>query len=221
MLVLYKRQLVISFVQIMTDSRLLLLLLPFIVARRYECGYYKISKEKCEELGCIFLPYGSFSKCIFTTTPEDVLERNVIETPKTVSYFYVDAENGNDSWPGTENKPFKTILMSKIESKSHVFIKNGTYQNKNFGKGNNNGAVVSVQNKTDISFTPYPGHNPVIEFDGSAGFNLNNVTRIEISGFAIRGPNYSISKCEAEDDRLIKDPTLVNRFGTMKKLIAN
>ena len=56
---------------------------------------------------------------------------------------------------------------------------------------------------TDILLTNYPGHSPVIEFDGAGGISMGDVSRVEISGFEIVGPNRDITKDEALEDRLL------------------
>ena len=43
----------------------------------------------------------------------------------------------------------------------------------------------------------------MIEFDGAGGISMGEVSRVEISGFTIGGPNRDITKEEAEMDRLL------------------
>ena len=55
-----------------------------------------------------------------------------------------------------------------------VLVKNGTYRNPTFGNGGkNNGAALSVQNKHDVLITNFPGHSPIIQFDGSGGISMS------------------------------------------------
>ena len=75
---------------------------------------------------------------------------------------------------------------------------NGTYTNWRYGEGNlNNPAALAIQHTSDILISAYQDHVPRIEFDGSAGIQISNVTRIEITGFEIQGRNYEITYEEA------------------------
>ena len=106
----------------------------------------------------------------------------------------------------TEATAIKTFqkAMKIIQSKTEIIVKNGTYTNYNFGNGNkNNPAVFSINNLNNILIKNYPGHNPVIQFDGSGGIIMNEVCRVEIKGFEIIGPNNDITKNEAMADRLL------------------
>ena len=47
------------------------------------------------------------------------------------------------------------------------------------------------------------GHEPKIQFDGSGGISMNRVSKIEIKGLEIIGPNQNINKEESLADRLI------------------
>ena len=39
-----------------------------------------------------------------------------------------------------------------------------------------------IENYTDILLTNFPGHSPVIEFDGAGGISMTEMSRVEISG---------------------------------------
>ena len=51
----------------------------------------------------------------------------------------------------------------------------------------------------------------MIQFDGAAGITLRNVTRIEITGLEIVGPNNDITLEQAQADRLIKSKKFLGR----------
>ena len=40
-----------------------------------------------------------------------------------------------------------------------------------------------IQSYTDILLTNYPGHSPVIEFDGAGAISMTEMSRVEISGW--------------------------------------
>ena len=63
--------------------------------------------------------------------------------------------------------------------------------------------VLSLKDLTDVSIQNFPGHSPVIEFDGAGGISMSGVARIEISGLEIKGPNQKITKAQAQADRLL------------------
>lgn len=96
-----------------------------------------------------------------------------------------------------------------------VLVKNGTYRNWKWGQAGelSNPAVCSITSKSDVKITNFPGHSPRIEFDGSGGITLNGVTRVELSGFVIEGPNYRITQEEAQAHRLTQE----NYYSALKK----
>jgi len=88
---------------------------------------------------------------------------------------------------------------------------NGEYNNNNYGGGPNNGAVMTIKDKTDILVSNFPGHSPIIRFDGSGGIVMLNVQRVEITGLEIVGPNADITLEQAQADRLIKSKMFFGR----------
>ena len=54
-------------------------------------------------------------------------------------------------------------------------MKNGDYTNTNYGNGKDNGIACSIQEKTDILIINYPGHTPIIRFDGTGGISMSKV----------------------------------------------
>jgi parallel beta-helix repeat protein len=100
------------------------------------------------------------------------------------------ANNGLSS--GT---PFKTIQRAADLTLpgDTVFLMNGTYTNDCEGcvvasinrSGNTNGYIV---------YTNYPNHQPIIKFNGWAGFSIDEgAHHIEISGIRIKGNSKNIS----------------------------
>ena len=67
-----------------------------------------------------------------------------------------------------------------VISKSEIIVKNGDYTNPNYGNGNkDNGIVFNIKDKTDILIRNYPGHIPVIRFDGSGGISMKGVNTLK------------------------------------------
>jgi len=138
----------------------------------------------------------------------------VIDPPATDKTIFVDADNGNDDNDGlSEAAAVKTLKNAGniASSKTKILIRNGVYKNNNYGAGVNNGAAMAIKDKTDILVTAYPGESPVVQFDGAAGITMNNVSRVEISGLEVIGPNSEISLQEAQADRLIKSKKFLGR----------
>ena len=65
--------------------------------------------------------------------------------------------------------------ISVATSKTRIFVLNGTYNNNNYGGGDNNGPLMTIKDKTDILLTNYPGHFPVLKFDKSGGVVMIHV----------------------------------------------
>ena len=62
-------------------------------------------------------------------------------------------------------------------SQTEILVKNGEYTNSNFGNGKkDNGLVMHISDITDIRIANFPGHSPILRFDGSGGISMNNVT---------------------------------------------
>ena len=127
---------------------------------------------------------------------------DIVSPPLTENTIYVDGVNGSDSNDGlSEVSGFKTLkkAINVATNKTKIFVMEGEYNNNNFGGGVNNGAIMTIKDKTDILLTNYPDHSPVLRFDGSGGVVMLNVERVEIRGLEIIGPNAEISLAEAEE----------------------
>ncbi|MBI9098746.1 MAG: right-handed parallel beta-helix repeat-containing protein [Spirochaetaceae bacterium] len=84
--------------------------------------------------------------------------------------YYLDALNGSDDNPGTENAPFQSFegLWSHLTGGEIVYLKNGLYDDYLARQ------FFSFSNW--ISFKPYPGHNPKLgrlTFQGWNGIEAN------------------------------------------------
>ena len=132
--------------------------------------------------------------------------------------YYVSANNGSDSNNGSETTPFQTInrAISFVNPGGTIFVMNGTYQNNGYGTVDtatntnmNNNHVVTI-NKSGlegayITLKNYPGHSPLIQFDGRGGIVIsNNMNYIIIEGFEVVGPGASITYAEAYANREYK-----------------
>jgi len=102
--------------------------------------------------------------------------------------YYV-AKNGNDTNPGTESHPWKTIqkAASTLRPSDTVYVKAGTY---------NESIVIKRSGSNESSrivFSAYPGHTPVLDGKGKVSkwrgviySNAGNVNYITIDGFEIK-----------------------------------
>ena len=132
--------------------------------------------------------------------------------------YYVSANNGSDSNNGSETTPFKTInrAISFVNPGGTIFVMNGTYQNNGYGTVDtatntnmNNNHVVTINKSGSegayITLKNYPGHSPLIQFDGRGGIVIsNNMNYIIIEGFEVVGPGASITYAEAYANREYK-----------------
>ncbi len=111
---------------------------------------------------------------------------------------YVSALKGDDGNPGTEEMPLRTIqaAINLSGPGDTVFVMEGTYRNE----GTNNIAVFYDDHGTGkrwICLRNYPGHNPVLAFDGWDAVSIQGSSYIIISGLVIRGPLESLTLKEA------------------------
>lgn len=133
-------------------------------------------------------------------------------------FYYVSALIGSDSNNGSETAPFETInrAISLVNPGDTIFVMNGTYQNDGYGTVDtatntnmNNNHVVTI-NKSGtvgayITLKNYPGHSPLIQFDGRGGIVIsNNMNYIIVEGFEVVGPGASITYAEAYANREYK-----------------
>jgi hypothetical protein len=125
---------------------------------------------------------------------------NIISLGLCAKNYYVNSKNGNEKFDGLSiSRPKSTIQQASNATKpgDTVFVMNGTYSN--------DCAVCNVVNiaksgKKDkyIVYTNYPGHKPVIRFDGWAGILITNgASYIKINGFEVIGNNAKIKLANA------------------------
>ena len=132
--------------------------------------------------------------------------------------YYVSNETGSDGNDGLETSPFQTInrAISEVEAGGTVYVMEGTYRNQNYGTVDvsnyinmNNPHVVTI-NKSGtagayITLKNYPGHTPIIQFDGKGGIQIaNDMNYIIVEGFEVIGPSQAINYDMAMDNRAYK-----------------
>jgi parallel beta-helix repeat protein len=132
--------------------------------------------------------------------------------------YYVSHELGSDGNNGLETSPFQTInrAISEVEAGGTVYVMEGNYRNQNYGTVDpstntnmSNPHVVTI-NKSGlennyITLKNYPGHSPVIEFDGKGGIQIaNDMNYIIVEGFEVIGPSQAINYDMAMDNRAFK-----------------
>ncbi|MCC5790818.1 MAG: right-handed parallel beta-helix repeat-containing protein [Opitutales bacterium] len=127
--------------------------------------------------------------------------------------------NGNGLSPEEPIRAIAWAFNNAAEPGDTILVMEGVYRNGGFGSGNlNNGPAVYLNNSgtegSPIVLKNYPGHRPVIEFDGAGGMIANQLEHVEISGFHIIGPGSRITEEEAMDHRLdLPKPNYYNGRG--------
>lgn len=114
--------------------------------------------------------------------------------------YYVNAQTGKDENNGLSvHKPKKTLQQAASLTKpgDSVIVMNGTYTNEcnecnvlNIIKGGNA--------RNYVVYINYPGHHPVLKFNGWAGILVTNgASYVKIIGFEIVGNNASVTLAKA------------------------
>jgi rhamnogalacturonyl hydrolase YesR len=101
--------------------------------------------------------YGAATSAVATLT---------VDSPLVPGAYFVSVTNGNDSNPGTEASPYKTISkgLSKITSGGVVYVRAGTYALSS--KLSLSGTSASAANR--IRLWAYPGERPIIDSTGNS-----------------------------------------------------
>ena len=121
---------------------------------------------------------------------------------------YHVAVNGSDaSGNGTLGNPYATIQKAEqqVQPGDTVYVHEGTYRNSDFNDGDiweGNNLLSITANGTDsnpITFSPYPGDNVILEFDGTYAVIIRNSSYITFTGFEIKGIGDQITQMEADN----------------------
>ena len=127
--------------------------------------------------------------------------------PPTIFHtLYVNPTSGKNWNPGTASLPFQTLGKACQTATSHtaILLQSGTYNNHLFGTGaKDNPAVGQLRDLSDIVIAPDEGAEVEIKFDGSGGISMRNITRAEVRGLKVVGPNKELNYTVAMKDRLL------------------
>ena len=72
--------------------------------------------------------------------------------------------------------------MSKLRNATDKIL---LFRNAHYGESEDNQAVLPIRDLSDLLVTNYPGHSPVIRFDGVAGIQMNNVGFVLLVDFQL------------------------------------
>ena len=130
---------------------------------------------------------------------------------------YFVAPDGNDSNPGTEALPWRTIqkAANTLVAGDTVYIKNGTYYER----------VLPARSGTSnnyIIYSAYPGHSPIIHGSGvSSGykglFEVQTKSYIIISGLTVRDSKAAAIYVRKSNDIIIRDNNTEESVSTRLK----
>ncbi|MEH1845045.1 MAG: choice-of-anchor D domain-containing protein [Nostoc sp.] len=130
--------------------------------------------------------------------------------------YYVSG-TGNDKNNGLkEDQAFRTLQAAAnlVQAGDTVYVMNGTYEEKQYPTK----SILSIDQKhgteaAPITFTAYPGHNPVLK---SANFNAISITGssyIVIEGLTLIGANDQVTQAYAQSQKDNPDCVLTNGNG--------
>ncbi len=123
------------------------------------------------------------------------------------SNIFVSTTGDDSSGDGTIDNPFRTIghAAALALPGDTVFVRAGTYRNADFDDGDIWTGETVAQIECDgaennyITFTPHPGEEAIIEFDGTYGILVKNASYVRVVGFVFDGVADDISEQEAVD----------------------
>ncbi|WP_345953256.1 right-handed parallel beta-helix repeat-containing protein [Mucilaginibacter sp. PAMB04168] len=141
----------------------------------------------------------------------------ILWLPVAGKNYYVSSRTGNDSFNGQSPAKAKKHLQNAAtltKAGDTVFVMNGVYSNDcdvcdvlSITKG-------GKRNKY-VVFTNFPGHHPVIKFDGWAGISVKKgASYVRINGFEVVGDNANVKLAKA----LAQPQGCVNKKGTLDPL---
>jgi hypothetical protein len=123
----------------------------------------------------------------------------LLSCPALGKNYYVSSKHGSTKFNGrSSSNPKKTIQEAANLTKpgDTVFVMNGRYSNECESCN-----VVEVPRSGSrqhyIIYKNYPGHRPVLQFDGWAGFSIKGKSFIKIDGFEVIGNNSHVSLAKA------------------------
>lgn len=117
------------------------------------------------------------------------------------------ATSGSDSTgDGTELNPYASLQKAEqqVQAGDAVYVHEGTYRNDDFNDGDiweGDNLLTITANGTPtnpITFTPYPGDEVLLEFDGTYGIVIKNSSYITFTGFEVKGISDQITQTEAD-----------------------
>ncbi len=116
--------------------------------------------------------------------------------------------NGSDTnGNGSQELPYATITYAATQAQpgDTVFVHAGTYHNDDFNDGDiwqgSSLASIKCHGTEDhyIVFTPYPGDEVLLEFDGTYGVVIQNAAYVKFEQFELKGIADNITEQEAID----------------------
>ena len=136
------------------------------------------------------------------------------------------ATNGADTFGGTSNFPFATIMRAQTAAASGdtVYLRGGTYflQNSNLTATNAPWAIVNNVTKSGISYLAYPGESPVFDFSGVQPIG-NRVTAFQVTasdcvfnGFDVVGVTINVTGANSQSECFRVNGGNRNRFERLR-----
>jgi parallel beta-helix repeat protein len=112
---------------------------------------------------------------------------SLVHAQRSEANTYYVASDGNDSNPGTEARPFRTLGAGAwaLSPGDTLYVKDGTYTGSLAFFG-----IPSGTSNNPVTIAAYPGHSPVIKTDsGNHALYISYTSYMVIDGLSIDGTN--------------------------------
>jgi hypothetical protein len=161
-------------------------------------------------------PSGNITLTTNGATTHNVAASGTVASGGVATVYYV-SPTGDDNNDGTSpSTPFRNLSKFSFNSSpltpgTVVYLMNGTHGATDLAVGNTGNALVEITKSgtlaQPIKFTNYPGHTPLIQFNGWNGI-LIKASHIIIDGLKVRGANSVLTLAGAlNQGRSCNNPT--------------
>jgi hypothetical protein len=152
-------------------------------------------------------PSGNITHTTNGATSQNVAVSGTVAVSTGATVYYVSPTGDNNNNGLSPSTPFRTLSKFSFSNNTLlvpgvvVYVMDGIYGATNLaGTSTNNGVLEIAKSGTatnPIKFTNYPGHTPIVQFNGWNGI-LIKASYIEINGIKVRGNSSVLTLSEAQ-----------------------